>query len=259
MAGMQLRTEVEPMSHDGSEVGVLVCHGFTGNPSSMRPLAQTFVDQGWSVRLPRLPGHGTTWQDLNTRTWEQWYAEVAAAHAELRERCEVVVAAGLSMGGSLVTLLAQDRPEEVDGLILINPAYRMTDPRLRVLPALKHVVGSIPAIGGDIRKPGAIEDAYDRTPLKALHSATRMWAKIAADLPKVTQPVLLLHSPVDHVVDPSNSALLLERISSSDVTEVLLTESFHVATLDHDAPLIEQRSIDFVQRIAQQRVQEPAR
>lgn len=255
---MQISPAAEPLSVDGSDVGVLVCHGFTGNPSSMRGIAQTCAAQGWSVRLPRLPGHGTTWQDLNTRTWPEWYAEVDAAFAELRSRCRVVVAVGLSMGGSLVTLLAQEHGSQVDGLVLINPAYQITDRRLVALPVLRRVLASIPGIASDVAKPGITEDAYDRTPLNALHSATQLWARVARDLPQVTQPVLLLHSAVDHVVHPSNSELLLSRISSSDVTEVVLERSFHVATLDHDAELVESDTIAFIRRIADQGAQDEA-
>nr|WP_289232687.1 alpha/beta fold hydrolase [Barrientosiimonas endolithica] len=160
---MQIVPGAEPLSHDGSRVGVLVQHGFTGHPGSMRGIAERCVEQGWSVRLPRLPGHGTTWQDLNTRTWPEWYAEVAAAFAELRERCDVVVAVGMSMGGSLVTLLAEEQGDALDGLALINPAYKLPDPRLRVVGLAKYLVPSLAGLGDDIKKPGVTEGAYDRT------------------------------------------------------------------------------------------------
>ena len=245
---MHILPGAEPWSVDGSEIGVLVCHGFTGTTQSVRPIAERCAAEGWSVRMPRLPGHGTTWRDLNRTVWTDWYAEVEAAYAELQQRCSQVVVAGLSMGGSLVTLLAEEHPE-VAGLVLINPMYEPKDPRLRALPALKHVVPSLAAIGNDIKKAGATELAYDRTPLRALHSATQLWRRTARDLPQITQPVLLMHSPEDHVVEPSNSALLLSRVSSADVTEILLEDSFHVATLDHDAERIMDETVDFVRRV----------
>ena len=72
----------EPFSADAGDVGVVVCHGFTGSPQSMRPWAQALAHEGHSVRLPLLPGHGTTWQDMNRTTWRQWYDEVDRAFAE---------------------------------------------------------------------------------------------------------------------------------------------------------------------------------
>jgi alpha-beta hydrolase superfamily lysophospholipase len=68
----------EPYSHDAGpgSVGVLVIHGFTGSPKSMRPWAEELARSGLSVELPRLPGHGTQWQDMAVTRWEDWYAEV---------------------------------------------------------------------------------------------------------------------------------------------------------------------------------------
>lgn len=248
---MDVMPGAEPFAHDGSDVGVLVCHGFTGTPQSMLPIARRCADAGYTVRLPRLPGHGTTWKDLNTKRWTDWWSEIDAAYDELRQRCDRIVAVGMSMGGTLATLAAQSHPHDIHGLVLINPAYVMKDIRLKALPALQHVVPSIASIANDIKKPGAQEVAYDRTPLRALQSQRAMWAQVTRDLPQVTQPVLLLHSPDDHVVPPECSALLLARVSSTDKTEILLTDSYHVATLDNDAALIEDETMQFIQRVTE--------
>lgn len=246
---MDVLPEAEPFAHDGSDIGVLVCHGFTGTPQSMLPIARRCADAGYTVRLPRLPGHGTTWKDLNTKRWTDWWSEIDAAYDELRQRCDRIVAVGMSMGGTLATLAAQSHPRGIHGLVLINPAYTMRGPRLRTLPILQHVMPSIPSIAGDIKKPGSHEVAYERTPLRALQSQRQMWGQVTRDLPVVTQPVLLMHSPEDHVVPPECSALLLARVSSSDKTEILLTDSYHVATLDNDAALIEDETMQFIQRV----------
>lgn len=241
--------QTQPFHHDGSEVGVLVAHGFTGSPRSMRPLAQALAEQGYTVRLPRLPGHGTTWQELNRTRWQDWYACIAEQFGDLRTRCSSIVAVGLSMGGTLVTRLAQEQGPGVDGLVLINPAYRVDDRRLRALPVLKYLRASIPAIGNDISKPGQDEQAYPRTPLRALHSQVGLWAEVVRAMPEVTAPILLLRSAQDHVVPASSSQLLLSRISSLDVREVVLENSFHVATLDNDAPRILEETGAFIARV----------
>jgi carboxylesterase len=239
----------EPFAHDGGPTGVLLCHGFTGSPQSLRHWAGALADAGFTVRLPRLPGHGTTWQEMNTTRWADWYATVQASFVELTERCEDVVVAGLSMGGALATQLAVDRPADVAGLVLVNPAYTFADPRLVALPVIKHVLPSLPGIASDIALTGATELAYDRTPLKALHSFVQAAGALVKRLPEVTQPVLLLHSAQDHVVPVASSTTFLSRVSSKDVTEIVMTDSFHVATLDHDAARIERESVDFVRRV----------
>jgi carboxylesterase len=237
----------EPFAADGSEVGVLLSHGFTGSPQSLRPWAEHLAAAGLTVRLPRLPGHGTRWQDLNDTRWPDWYGELERAFDDLRGRCRQVFGMGLSMGGTLVIRLAEQRPAEVAGLVLVNPSLGTERKDVKyALPLLHRVVPSLAGIGSDIRKPGVTELAYERTPLRAMHSLSRLWPLVLADLGLVTAPVLLYRSRVDHVVEPMSGRLLRDGASSTEVTEVILEDSYHVATLDHDAPAILAGSLDFV-------------
>jgi carboxylesterase len=229
---------------------VLLCHGFTGTPQSLRPWGEYLAERGYTVHVPLLPGHGTTWQEMNNTRWQDWYSCVDTAFRELHQTCEKVVVGGLSMGGALALQLAQEHGPRISGLVLVNPAVKFEDPRTRLLPVLKHVLGSLEAIGNDVKKEGVTELAYTRTPLKAGHSQLVAWQSVIRDLPEVTQPVLLLRSPQDHVVPASSSALILSRISSRDVTEILLEDSYHVATLDNDAPRIFEESAKFIERTA---------
>jgi carboxylesterase len=239
----------EPFTHAGSRTGVLLLHGFTGTPQSLRPWAEHLAARGHTVSLPLLPGHGTTWQEMNRTTWADWYTAADAAFRDLGDGCDDVFVGGLSMGGGLALRLAEEHGTAVAGLLLVNPAVRVDDWRLRLLPVLKHGVPSLAGIGSDIKKPGVTELAYTRTPLRALHSQIGGWSSVVTDLGRVTQPVLLLRSAEDHVVPASSSRLVLERISSADVTEVVLHDSYHVATLDHDAPRIFEESAAFVERV----------
>lgn len=237
----------EPFAADGGSVGVVLSHGFTGSPQSLRPWAGHLAAAGLTVRLPRLPGHGTRWQDLNDTRWPDWYGEIERSFDELLGRCDQVFAMGLSMGGTMVTRLAEQRPAEVAGLVLVNPSLGTDRKDIKyALPLLHRVLPSLKGIASDIRKPGVAETAYDRTPLKALHSLSVLWPQVAADLPKLTAPVLLFRSRVDHVVEPLSGRLLRAGAHSTEVTEVILEESYHVATLDHDAPAIFAGSLEFV-------------
>lgn len=243
----------QAFAHDGDgprgEVGVLLCHGFTGSPQSLRPWADHLAAAGYTVRLPLLPGHGTRWQDANRTTFADWLATVSSALAELRGRCRAVVVCGLSMGGTLTLRLAELHPEAISGIVLVNPSILSLRRDLTFLPVLKYLVPSLKGIASDIADPAATEDGYDRTPLKALDSLRRAWKVVRADLGSVRTPVLLMHSATDHVVEPENSRVLLSGISSTDVTEVVLERSYHVATLDFDAPEIFSRSMDFIERV----------
>jgi len=240
----------ERFSHAGAAVGVLLCHGFTGTPQSLRGWGEQLAAAGYSVELPLLPGHGTTWQDMNRSTWQDWYGSVDAALAELQQRCSMVFVAGLSMGGCLALRLAEEHGSAISGLVLVNPAVKVEDPRLRLLPVLRRVLGSLPGIASDIKKPGSVELAYDRTPLNALASMLQMYADVVPRLPSVSQPVLLLRSANDHVVPVSSSRLILEGITSADSTEIVLEDSYHVATLDNDAERIVKESLAFIGRLS---------
>ncbi|MGK5501089.1 alpha/beta hydrolase [Streptomyces sp. URMC 125] len=246
---MPLLPGAEPMRRDGGEVGVLLCHGFTGCPQSLRPWAEYLAERGLTVSLPLLPGHGTRWQDLAVTGWEDWYAAVDLELRRLRERCGQVFVGGLSMGGALALRLAARHGDAVAGAVVVNPAVTM--PRIQgfVLPVLRHLVPSVPGVAGDIAREGVTEVGYDRVPLHAAHSLWRLLREVRADLPRVTRPLMVLHSRVDHVVSPSDSALVLSRVSSRDVTETVLERSLHVATLDHDAERIFADSYGFITRL----------
>ena len=135
----------EPFTHDGSSTGVLLIHGFTSSPQSLRPWAEHLAAQDMTVRLPRLPGHGTTWQEMNRTRWEDWYADVERDFRELHERCDRVFIGGLSMGGGIALALAQEHGPRVSGLVLVNPAVLFKDWRVRFVPLLKNVVGGLDA------------------------------------------------------------------------------------------------------------------
>ena len=239
----------EPFSHDGGPTGVLLCHGFTGSPASMRPWAEHLADEGHTVRLPRLPGHGTAWQELAMTCWDDWYL---AAERELRSMaavCDEVVVAGLSRGGTLTLRLAQEHPDLVAGIAVVNPSVHSRRADLKALPLLRHVVRSIPGVANDIKRSDVDEHGYDRVPLQALYSLTRAWDVVSAGLPDITCPVLVFGSDEDHVVEPSNAVEVVQRVRSTDVVFVPLHDSYHVATLDNDAPLIFEQTSAFIGRI----------
>ncbi|MET8826672.1 alpha/beta fold hydrolase [Streptomyces sp. NPDC004610] len=240
----------EPYRHDGGEVGVLLCHGFTGSPQSLRPWAEYLAAHGLTVSLPLLPGHGTRWEDLQLTGWQDWYAEVDRALLALTERCARVFVFGLSMGGALALRLAARHGEAVTGVVVVNPANKVHGLSAHALPVARHLVRTTKGIASDIAKPGAVEIGYARVPLHAAHSLRRFLQLVDGELPQVTQPLLLLHSPQDHVVPPQDSTRILSRVSSTEIREVLLEQSYHVATLDHDAGRIFEESRAFVDRYA---------
>jgi carboxylesterase len=239
------------MSHVGTRgAGVLVLHGFTGNPSSMRIQANAFAELGYHVELPRLPGHGTSVDDMLATDWSDWTGEVEAAHQRLAARTNKIVVMGLSMGGSL-SLWTGLQHGDVAGLILVNPATKAQPDD--VVAMLQEMIDGgntvMPGIGSDIADPSVTEIAYESTPLLALLSLQNDGlAPMAARYGELKIPVLLYTSHNDHVVPPENSEHLAATVGG-ELDHVWLDRSFHVATQDYDRDTITSGAAEFVARI----------
>jgi carboxylesterase len=243
---MPVMAGAEAFSHDGDRTGVLLCHGFTGTPQSLRPWAQYLAEAGLSVSLPRLPGHGTTWPEMARTRWEDWYAEVDRAFDLLQARCDEMFVMGLSMGGCLALRLAELRGDAVRGLVLVNPSITRDTPLILLAPVLKLVVPSLKGIASDIKNEHATELGYDRVPVKAAATLPGLWRITQQHLTDLTQPILVYRSAADHVVGPASLKLLKSAIPPGQLEVRELADSYHVATLDNDAQAIFAGSLEFV-------------
>lgn len=224
---------------------MLVLHGFTGNPQSMRPLAEALAAVGFTVDLPLLPGHGTAVEDMVPTRFEDWSGAADAAYRALAARCSRVAVVGLSMGGTLTCWLAARHPE-IAGIALVNP---MVDPPVEAFrDAISNLLAEgtevVDAIGSDIAKEGSAEHSYPGTPLAAVLSFFGGVDEVATVLGDIRCPTLLLSSREDHVVPVENGDVLVRSVGGP-VERVWLERSYHVATLDWDAPLVEERVLAF--------------
>ncbi len=241
----------EPYSAPGGPHGALVLHGFTGSPHSIRGLAQALAGAGLAVEAPLLPGHGTTMDEVLATGWDDWRTAAEAAYRNLAGRCQRLVLAGLSMGGSLAASLAADHPD-VAGMVVVNPYIDPPAPSfqdiLRGLLAEGETV--IPShLGSDIADDDAREVGYRGTPIAPLLSLCQGLDRLLRRLGGITCPVLIMTSVTDHVVPPVSSDVLAERVSGP-VERVRLERSFHVATLDVERAEVERRVVAFARRVA---------
>jgi carboxylesterase len=239
----------EPFTHVGDWRGVLVLHGFTGNPQSMRPLAQALAAAGYTVDLPLLPGHGTAIEDMIPTRWSDYVETAESAYVDLAGRCEAVAVVALSMGGTLACWLAE-RHAEIVGMTLVNPL--IDPPADSFRDVLRGILDSgtevAPGVGSDIAKEGSTELAYLGSPIAAALSLFDGIDEVSARLDRIRCPVLLLSSRQDHVV-PSSSGDVLVAGVSGPIERVWLERSYHVATLDHDADQVVSRTVEFVGRV----------
>jgi carboxylesterase len=240
----------EPVAAAGGPHGALVLHGFTGCPQSMRGLAEAFAAAGFAVDLPLLPGHGTSVEDMLETDWSDWSAAADAAYKELAARCEHVVVASLSMGGTLALWLAARHPE-IAGLVLVNPAVGAPgDDSMRA--ALVELLDAgerfMPGVSNDVADPEVTELAYDQSPITGLVSLLDAIEALYPRLSDVACPLLVMMAPQDHVVPPG-AREALDATVPGPIEYVSLDRSYHVATIDYDHELIEQRAVEFADRV----------
>jgi carboxylesterase len=241
----------EPFSFEGNDVGVLVLHGFTGSTQSMRDLGEGLHQRyGFTVVGPRLPGHGTSPDDMATTGYHDWVGEAERALHELAARKRRVFVTGLSMGGSLTLNLAARFPEIVSAMAPIAaPAGLMNEGIAQVL-SLNPAPERIPGIGSDIKAPGVVELAYPEVPVACLREVTLLVALTRDLLHKIRCPALVIQSREDHVVPAVNAMQIVQMIRSDDIRLLWLNHSYHVATLDNDKELIIDRVGGFFTEMA---------
>ena len=238
--------DARPEFLEGSnKIGVLVIHGFTGSTQSMRDVAYKLHEQGYTINMPCLKGHGTTPEDMETTGYKDWIQSVEDAYNEIRPKVEKLFLLGLSMGGTLSLYNAINK--NLDGVISVNGSVDIPDfKRISENPETPRFFAGI---GSDVKKPGVIEWAYDKIPKKSTKEIVLLNKLVKDDLDKIHCPILIFKSPEDHVVASYNQDYIFANVSSTQKELIVLNESYHVATLDNDWETIVEKSISFIEDI----------
>ena len=242
---------LQPVAFDleGGPVGVLLVHGFTGAPPEMRLLGEAMVERGWSVSAPRLPGHGTTPEDLNDRRWPEWVEETERAYEALAGRCETVFVGGLSMG-ALLTLEMGVRHPGIAGLLAYSPALWVSTRLIHLTPLLGRLVRTWPKPESDLVDPTA-EDrgwCYDRRPIAASAQLLALQKHVRGQLDQVRQPLLIVQSEGDATIHDRCGPVLRDGVASDDVELRWLHHSGHNVLIDGEWPTVARWSAEFVER-----------
>ena len=212
---------------------VLCLHGLGGTGATMWPVVAACSDHGFTTLAPTLPGHGTDPSNLIGVTWADWLDAARGWEAD--------VVIGQSMGAAIALQLAGE--QRCRAVVCINPPA--ADPDAVEALQWRRSRGHEWI---DVAASTVGEIAYERLPISALITMTEGIA--AVDLAAVTQPVLLLTSDNDDVVDPACSDTIANALKG-DVRRVQLPRSGHVATLDCERALVQQAVTEFVRAEAQ--------
>ncbi len=231
----------------GNPAAVLLVHGFTSSCHSMRELGEKIFEAGFDSIGILLPGHGTTAEDMEKRSWIEWYKAVENKITELRSKYSQIFLCGQSMGGCLSLYAASYQP--VSGVITISSGLRIFDWKLVFLPAVKYFVRFIRKYDGpDIKDPDAKakEVHYDLMPVRSIAELQKFLKELRVQVGQVTCPVLLIHAKEDHTFDFKNLDLLYRGLHSANKKTVVLENSYHVATVDYDKTVIHREIIQFI-------------
>jgi carboxylesterase len=229
------------------EVGILLVHGFTGSPASMRPWAEYLNQRGYTVKVPLLPGHGTTPHDLNLVKWQEWPAKVESDLQELLRTCRKVFICGLSMGGGTTLNIATRYSKELAGIILVNPMIHVKFVPHQLAWAISRFQKMRDSVGDDIKRPGITEYGYDALPAVGVYELLKMLHYTRKRLHDVTAPMLLFHSVDDHTLPVTNTEIVMKGVGSRQKQRIELVNSYHVATLDYDQEVIFENSRLFIE------------
>jgi carboxylesterase len=231
-------------------IGIVLVHGFTGSPAAMRPWAEYLNARGYSVRVPRLPGHGTEPADLNNVNWQEWPAKVKAEIVGLQRHCSQIFVTGLSMGGGTTLNVAAELGDQLSGIILVNPMIHVRGVSPALAFAVSRVVKFGKSVGNDIKRKGVTEYSYDKLPYRGIHQLLTMLKLTRTALPTVKLPMQLFHSVDDHTLPVSNTEIIMREIGSTNKSRIELLNSFHVATIDYDSEVIFTNSVTFIEGLS---------
>jgi carboxylesterase len=226
----------DPFFFAGGPTGILLIHGFTGAPTEMRPMGEHLATRGLTALGVRLPGHGTTPQDLAQTGREDWIAACATGLEELRRRCATVFVGGLSLGALLALWLAAQH-SDLAGLILLAPAIKVRDWRIHLTPLAKHFVRFLPTdhtSNNDLVDPDALgrDWCYDATPVAAAAEVLALQHQARWLLPRVTQPALIMQGRHDGSLAADAAQITHDLIGSADKTLIWLENSGHNVLID---------------------------
>jgi carboxylesterase len=219
---------------------VLLIHGFNDTPQSMKYLASRIHRAGWTVSVPRLPGHGVGLRVMARESRAAlWTSAVARSYAELRSEYRTVMVCGQSMGAALAVLLAESHPE-IPALALLAPFLGMQwSLRLRISISrlLRFAWSYANSSGGErsLHDPEAMKEALGARVITADSMAELRSVALAAEavLPRIRIPVLYLQSREDNRITERDAKRHFSMIGSAEKVQRWFSGCGHIISADY--------------------------
>lgn len=256
-AGFFDREVCRPFYHKGGDSGILLIHGFTGSAAHMRKLADELSGRGHTVRTINLPGHAQTEADMAKADWQQWLQAAKEASYEMMQEARTFTVCGLSMGGVLALLVAQQM--KVDACVTISAPMAVKN---RLLPLSKLCAPLMPRIpwGPPDERHQSLDKAYDfgysgfpTAKGGDLYHLIRLARK---NLFNINCPILCVQSEADETIWEGSADTILEGVSSEIRQKLWLKDVPHVCTISSEVPAIVEGIDSLMRRVAAQKAEE---
>ncbi|MCP4687195.1 MAG: alpha/beta fold hydrolase, partial [Desulfobacterales bacterium] len=238
-------------------MGVLLIHGYMAAPPEVGKLAEFLGRKGIWVYAPRLKGHGTSPEDLATRTYADWIRSVEDGYALMSALCDRVIVGGFSTGAGLALDLAV-RIGDLPGVFAVSAPLRLQDAAAKFVPAVDVWNRLMSKIQLEGPKKEFLDNSpenphinYHRNPVSGIRELERLMDYLEPELPKLTTPALVVQSRGDPVVNPKGSEKLFDLIGSEDKTYVLFNFDRHGILLGDGARRVYTVIWDFIRRLAE--------
>ncbi|EFW37415.1 hypothetical protein HMPREF9554_02123 [Treponema phagedenis F0421] len=240
-------TYTSPKFFKGSDEAVLLIHGYTGSPREMTWLGEQIHKAGYTVYIPRLPGHGTCKEDFLSSSWKDWLRCVCDAYINLAAEYKKVFVGGLSMGGVLTALIAAKfNPEKI---FLCAPAFIAADARLKLTPFLKFFIKEVKTeVGFFYPEPDYQEAVKDYTGAEYVPTAADLYKlqKLAIkQLPSIRSKTLTVISHGDVTVPFSVKEVIDAHLQAPN-EYLILEKSCHIVVDDVEREQVAEGIIRFL-------------
>lgn len=224
----------------------LLIHGYTGTPGELRPLGDYLNVLGYTVLGVRLPGHGTSVEDLEQTTADDWYREAAKGAESLLKEFQEVFVAGLSMGGVMAIKIAASFP--VKAAAIMSAPIFLPDKRIIFYPILKYFIRSLPKSKKHYGHMMKYNVSYDTMPTKPLGSLFATIDKCKQlYLKNIKCPTIVFQSKVEHTVVPKSAQYIFDHLGTDMDKKKLvwLERSGHIISLDVEREVVFKEIADF--------------
>ena len=223
-----------PLEMEGGEEAVLVIHGYTGIPDELRYFARRLYEAGYTVAVPRLPGHGTHGADFLSSNAQDWYRKVVDTYSNLAAKHSTIHWAGLSMGALLAILGASQFSARK--IVLAAPALEVFDHRLYLTPFLRYLVKRIERKDFSFDGPpeyAHVAETYWKYDWPAQAAELLKLQRLSQkELVRLTADMMVIVSEKDDTVPLTVLERIQKQASTCNVTSLVLKESGHVVLND---------------------------